>query len=128
MSTATANVAIPTERAARESAEVTTTAEPTARKGTGGRSEQQQDYRSQAGTSLIMVQNSMRVPKIDGSSQLHVLWPRKFQNFLSARGLIETLEPTSDPLRIAGGVRVMGERNQSVFRHGQQRAEKCEKA
>lgn len=122
-----ANVAIPTERAARESAEATKTTEATAREGTGGRSEKQQGYRCQAGTSLIMIQSSMRAPKFNGRSQLHV-WSRKCLYFWSARGSIETLEPTSNPIRIAGGVWGMEERNQSVFRHGQRRAEKCEEA
>ena len=71
--------------------------------------------------------NSMRVPKFDGRGQLH-LWSHRFQTFLTARGLIGAFEPTSDPIRIAGGLGGMEERNRSIYRHGKQRDEKCEKA
>ena len=56
----------------------------------------------------------MRVPKFDGRSQLH-LWSSRFQTFLTARSLIGALEPTSNPIRIAGGLGGMEERNRSVM-------------
>ena len=66
-------------------------------------------YRHQTPAALILSsQNSMRAPKFDGRSQLH-LWSHKFQTFLTARGLIEALEPTSDRIRIAGGLGGMEE-------------------
>lgn len=54
-------------RAARESAEAT------AKESTGGRSEQQQDHRSQIDISLVITHISMLVPKFDGRSQ-QLLW------------------------------------------------------
>ena len=87
----------------------------------------EQSYRIPTGPSLIMSQNSMRVPKFDGSSQLH-LWSSKLQAYLTARGVIDALETTSDPIRIAGVLGGMTERDRSVHRHGQEKVEKCEKA
>ena len=52
--------------------------------------QEQQDYRSHTGTSLIMSQN--RVPSCD-CKKVH-LWSGRFQSFLAARNLISVLEPT----------------------------------
>lgn len=56
------------------------------------------------------------------------MWLNIFQYFSSAQGLIEALKPTSDPIRIVGGIGEREERKQSVYSHGQQCVEKCEKA
>lgn len=75
--------------------------------GAGGRGEQpiqqpsageqvlEQDHRRQTGTSLTMSQNRMRVPRF-GGPKIHVRSGR-FQYFLTARGLVNALEPASDP-------------------------------
>ena len=67
------------------------------------------DYRHHTPPALILSQNSMQVHKFYGRGQLH-LWSHIFQTFLTARGLIWALEPTSDPIRIAGGLGGMEER------------------
>ena len=69
--------------------------------------QQQQGYRSQAGPSLIMSQNNMRVPRFEGTRVY--MWSSTFQAFLTVRGLISTLEPTSDPIRVSGGLGGMAE-------------------
>ena len=101
---------VATERALRMPAEAA------AQGGTAGRSGRpmqkasvgqpvpEPDYCHQTPPALIVSssQNRMRVPKFDGRGQLH-LWSHRFQTFLTARGLIGAPEPTSDPIRIAGG-------------------------
>ena len=125
---------VATERALRMSAEAAAQGDTAGRSGrpiqqaSVGQPVPEPDYRHQTPPALILSsQNSMRVPKFDGRSQLH-LWSHRFQTFLTARGLIGALEPTSDPIRIAGGLGGMEERNRSIYLHGQQRVEKCEKA
>ena len=128
------DVTLAAERALRLSAEAGVQERTGGRSGqpmqqaTAGQPVPEQGYRNQTPSSLVLSShNSMRVPKFDGRSQLH-LWPSRFQTFLTARGLIGALEPTSDPNRIAGGLGGMEERNRSVYRHGQQSVEKCDKA
>ena len=87
----------------------------------------EQVYRNHTGMSLIMSQNGMRVPKFIDGQKLH-LWSSRFQAFLTARGLIGTIEPTSDPIRVAGSLRCMAERDRLIYRYGQEKVEKCEKA
>ena len=77
----------------------------------------EQGYRSHTGTPKLMSQNEMRTPCV-----------RKFQAFLTSRGLISAPEPASDPIRVAGGLVSMAERDQSIYRHGQERVDNCEKA
>ena len=129
------DAALSAERALRMSAEA---AVQSATAGGSGRPMQQAsagqpvpepDYRHHLTPPALILssQNSMRVPKFNGRSQLH-LWSHRFQAFSKARGLIGALEPTSDPIRIAGGLGGMEERNRSIYFHGKQRVEKCEKA
>ena len=80
----------------------------------------EQGYRDQVPPHLLPSQNSMRVPEFDGHGQLH-LWSSRIQTFMKARRLMGVLEPTSNPIRIVGGVRGMEERNRSVNHHGQKR-------
>ena len=119
---------VATERALRMSAEAAAQGDTAGRSGrpiqqTGaqasvGQPVPEPDYRHQTPPALILSsQNSMRVPKFDGRSQLH-LWSHRFQPFLTARGLIGALEPTSDPIRIAGSFGGVEERNRSIYLHG----------
>lgn len=78
----------------------------------------EQGYRSHTGRSLIMSQNSKRVPNFDGHTQRH-LWSRSLQIFLTARGLIDALEPTSDAIRTTRGLEGAAEHDWSVYRDGQ---------
>ena len=74
----------------------------------------EQGYRNHNGMSLFMSQNGMRVPKFIDGQTLH-LWSSRFQAFLTARGLIGTIEPTSDPIRVAGGLGGMAELDRVIY-------------
>ena len=87
----------------------------------------EQGYRNHTGMSLFVSQNGMRVPKLIDGQKLH-LWSSRFQDFLTARGLIGTIEPESDPIRVAEGSGGMAERDRLIYRYGQEKVEKCEKA
>ena len=63
-----------------------------------------------------------------GAVSCTYLWSHIFQTFLTARGLIGVLAPTSDSIQIVVGLGGMEERNRSINLHGQQKVEKCEKA
>ena len=62
----------------------------------------EQCYRSHTGTFPIMSQNHMRVPKFD-EQNVH-LWSSRLQASSTIQELIHALEPTSHPIRIAGGL------------------------
>ena len=85
----------------------------------------EQGYRNHNGMSLFMSQNGMRVLEFIDGQTLH-LWLSRFQAFLTARGLIGTIEPTSDPIRVAGHSRGMAERHRLIYRHEPEKVEKCE--
>ena len=87
----------------------------------------EQGYRNHTGMSLFMSQNDKRVPKFIDGQKLH-LWSSRFEAFLTARGLIGTIEPTSDPIRVAGGSGGMAELDRLIYRYGQEKVEKCAKA
>ena len=84
-------------------------------------------YRSHTDTSLFMSQSGMQVAKIIDGQTLH-LWPSRFQAVLTARGLISTLGPASDPIWVVGVLRDMADRDRLVYRHGPEKVEKYEKA
>ena len=67
-----------------------------------------------------------RVSRCDGKN-VH-LWSGRFQSFLTARNLISALEPTPDIIRIAGALGGTAERERSIYPHGLEKVEKCEKA
>ena len=78
----------------------------------------EQGYRNQIPPSpLLSSKRSMRVTKFDGHDQQH-LYSSRFQTFLTARGLIETFEPTRKTIRIVGGLTGMEDRNRSINLHG----------
>ena len=83
----------------------------------------EQGYRNHNGMSLFMSQNGMRVPKFIDGQTLH-LWSSRFQAFLTARGLIGTIDPTSDPILVAGGSGGMADHDQLIYRYGQEKMEK----
>ena len=83
----------------------------------------EQGYRNHTGTSLFMSQNGMRVAKFIHGQKLH-LWSSRFQAFLTARGLIGTIDPTSDPILVAGGSGGMADHDQLIYRYGQEKMEK----
>ena len=124
----------PTERALRISAEAAAQGDTAGR---SGRPIQQAsvaqpmpepDYRHQIPPALMLSsQNSMRVLKFDLGSQLR-LWSHRLQNVFDGAGSDRGIEPTNNPIRIAGGLGAMEERNRSIYPHGQQKVEKCEKA
>ena len=74
-----------------------------------------------------MSQNGVRVPKFIDGQTLH-MWSSRFRAFLTARGLIGTIEPTSDPIRVAGGSGGTAERDRLIYRYEQEKMERCEKA
>ena len=84
-------------------------------------------YSSHSGTHRFVSQNGMRVPKFIDGLNLH-LWSSRFQTFLTARGLIVTIEPTCNPILVAGGSGGMAVRDRLIPRYGQEKVEKCEKA
>ena len=86
----------------------------------------EQGYRNHNGMSLFMSQNGMRVPKFIDGQTLH-LWSSRFQAFLTARGLIGTIESTSDPTRVTGGSGGMAERDRLIYRYGPEKVETCER-
>ena len=56
----------------------------------------EQGYRHLTGTSLVMSQNGMRVPKFIDGQKLQ-LWSSRFRAFFTARGLIGTIKRTATP-------------------------------
>ena len=87
----------------------------------------EQGYRNHTGMSLFMSQNGMRVPNFIDGQMLH-LWSSRFHAFVTARGLIITIEPTSDLMRAAGGSGGMAERDRLIYRYGQEEVERREQA
>ena len=69
----------------------------------------------------------MRVPNFIDGQMLH-LWSSRFHAFVTARGLIITIEPTSDLMRAAGGSGGMAERDRLIYRYGQEKVERREQA
>ena len=66
----------------------------------------------------------MRAPKLIDGQTLHLRLSR-FQTFLTTRGLIGTLEPTRDPIRVAGDLMDIAERDLLIYRYGPEKVEKC---
>lgn len=85
-----------------------------------------QGSRSHTDPSLILSQNSMRVP---GRKAKFTCCGRVVSK-LSSRpgGLVHALEPAGDPIKIAGGVGGMAERDRSIYHHEQENVDKCGKA
>lgn len=52
------------------------------------------------------------------------LWSGGFQYILTAKGLVSVLDLTIDFIRYSGGLGGMAERDQPMYRHGQERVQR----